>query len=65
MRSSFWIKTAALDWYCTLLRGHVVYQGHGLAFVTLNDEHHRIAFVQLPEDAEAKSRVHIAAAPLG
>jgi catechol-2,3-dioxygenase len=46
---------AAVDWYCALLHGHVVYQSHGLAFVTHDDEHHRIAFVQLPPDAEAKS----------
>ena len=44
-----------LGWYSTLLHGHVVYQGHGLAFLTHDHEHHRIALVQLPEDAVAKS----------
>jgi catechol-2,3-dioxygenase len=46
---------AAVEWYCTLLHGHIVYQREGLAFITHDDEHHRLAFVQLPEDAEARS----------
>ena len=32
------------EWYCKLLEGHVVYSGHGLAFVTFDEEHHRVAF---------------------
>jgi catechol-2,3-dioxygenase len=43
------------DWYCALLEGHVVYEGHGLSFVTFDDEHHRIAFMSPPVPLEAKS----------
>jgi catechol-2,3-dioxygenase len=42
-------------WYCTLLNGHVVYEGHGLSFVTFDEEHHRIAFMQPPRQLEPKS----------
>ena len=43
------------DWYCALLKGHVVYEGHGLSFVTYDEEHHRIAFLSPPVTLEAKS----------
>jgi catechol-2,3-dioxygenase len=43
------------EWYCKLLEGHVVYSGHGLAFVTFDEEHHRIAFLALPGAAESRS----------
>jgi catechol-2,3-dioxygenase len=47
---------AMRDWYCTVLKAHVVYAGHGLTFVTHDDEHHRIALLQLPaEVAQRKS----------
>jgi catechol-2,3-dioxygenase len=42
--------SAVRDWYCTVLRAHVVYQGHGLTFLTFDDEHHRIALLELPSD---------------
>lgn len=32
------------DWYCTVLDGRVVYGDARLAFVTYDDEHHRVAF---------------------
>lgn len=47
------------DWYCKLLDGHVVYEGHGLSFVTFDEEHHRIAFMQPPVKLEAKSSVAV------
>jgi len=43
------------DWYCSILKGHVVYEGHGLSFVTYDEEHHRIAFLQPPFPLEDKS----------
>ncbi|MQA14892.1 MAG: biphenyl 2,3-dioxygenase [Pseudonocardiaceae bacterium] len=43
------------DWYCTLLDGHVVFEGHGLSFVTFDEEHHRIAFMSPPVALDAKS----------
>jgi catechol-2,3-dioxygenase len=33
------------DWYCTVLGGHVVYENPHLSFVTYDDEHHRVAFL--------------------
>ena len=33
------------DWYCTVLSGHVIYENPHLSFVTYDDEHHRVAFV--------------------
>jgi catechol 2,3-dioxygenase-like lactoylglutathione lyase family enzyme len=32
------------DWYCAVLGGHVIYENEHLAFVTYDDEHHRVAF---------------------
>lgn len=36
---------ALRDWYCTVLEAHVVYENDFLAFVTYDDEHHRLAFI--------------------
>jgi catechol 2,3-dioxygenase-like lactoylglutathione lyase family enzyme len=33
------------DWYCTVLDAHVVYEGHGLCFITFDEEHHRVALL--------------------
>jgi catechol-2,3-dioxygenase len=53
------LQTSNLDamrnWYCDLLNGHVVYEGHGLSFVTFDEEHHRIAFMSPPAQLYAKS----------
>jgi catechol-2,3-dioxygenase len=38
-------KKEMQDWYCTLLSGRVVYQNPQLSFVTYDDEHHRVAFI--------------------
>ena len=43
------------EWYCTVLEGHVVYAGHGLTFVTFDEEHHRIAFLPLSGAADPRS----------
>jgi catechol-2,3-dioxygenase len=39
---------AMRDWYCTVLDAHVVYAGHGLTFLTFDEEHHRIALAEMP-----------------
>jgi catechol-2,3-dioxygenase len=44
-------------WYCKLLEGHVVYEGHSLSFITYDDEHHRVAFIQPPVPLERKTPV--------
>jgi len=36
-----------LDWYCTVLEARVVFENSFIAFATYDDEHHRIAFVDL------------------
>ena len=43
------LKTGRLDemvaWYCRVLEARVVYANSLLAFITYDDEHHRVAFV--------------------
>lgn len=39
---------AMRDWYNTVLEGHTVFENGVLCFVTFDDEHHRIAFLQPP-----------------
>jgi catechol-2,3-dioxygenase len=36
---------AMRDWYCAVLDGHVIYENPQLCFVTYDDEHHRVAFI--------------------
>lgn len=42
---------AVRDWYCTVLDAHVVHAGHGLTFLTFDEEHHRIALLEIPAEA--------------
>ena len=39
---------AMRDWYCAVLEAHVVHAGHGLTFLTFDEEHHRIALLEMP-----------------
>ena len=40
------------EWYAAVLDGHVIYENEQLSFVTYDDEHHRVAFVDFgPLDA--------------
>lgn len=39
---------AMLQWYQTVLAAHVVHSDSMLAFLTYDDEHHRIAIAQIP-----------------
>jgi len=41
--------------YTTVLDGHVVFSGRGLTFLTCDEEHHRIAFAELPGYVEPKN----------
>ena len=43
---------AMRDWYCTVLDGHVIYENPHLSFVTYDDEHHRVAFIDFGPLAE-------------
>lgn len=37
-----------LEFYCTFLGGQIVHKTDVLSFMTYDDEHHRIAFIQTP-----------------
>ena len=43
---------AMIDWYCTVLGAHVVFGNARIAFLTYDDEHHRIALVASDELAD-------------
>ncbi|UGT61841.1 VOC family protein [Nocardia asteroides] len=43
------------DWYCTVLDAHVVYEGHGLCFITFDEEHHRVALLGAPVQLEPRN----------
>lgn len=43
------------DWYCAVLDAHIVYEGHGLCFVTFDDEHHRVALMGAPVQLEPRN----------
>jgi catechol 2,3-dioxygenase-like lactoylglutathione lyase family enzyme len=36
------------DWYLEVLDAHIVYENQALAFLTFDDEHHRLAIAQMP-----------------
>lgn len=40
---------AMRDWYCTVLGAHVVYENPMLCFITFDEEHHRLAFLTVPD----------------
>ena len=35
-------------WYMTVLNARLVFENEYIAFITYDDEHHRVAFVQIP-----------------
>lgn len=39
------------DWYLAVLGGRVAFEGHGICFISYDDEHHRIALAALPDVA--------------
>lgn len=41
---------ASIDWYRTVLGMEIVYQNPMIAFMTYDDEHHRMALVQVGAD---------------
>lgn len=47
-----------IDWYCTVLDAKVRHKNPGIAFVSYDDEHHRVAFLNLamfmPDGPKAK-----------
>jgi catechol-2,3-dioxygenase len=45
---------AMIDWYCLVLGAHVVFKNSKIAFLTYDDEHHRIALIGY-DDLEKKA----------
>ncbi|OBI76532.1 VOC family protein [Mycobacterium sp. E740] len=43
------------DWYLSVLDAHVVFENDMLTFMTFDEEHHRLALVQLPDAAPRTS----------
>ncbi|SFN99248.1 Glyoxalase/Bleomycin resistance protein/Dioxygenase superfamily protein [Variovorax sp. PDC80] len=41
-----------VDWYCTVLGAHVVFASERIAFLTYDEEHHRIALIGSDELAD-------------
>ncbi len=41
-------RAEMVEWYCTVLNARLVYQNDYIAFVTYDDEHHRVAFINAP-----------------
>ena len=50
------VKTKQIDeivrWYETVLGAHVVFRNDLICFMTYDHEHHRIAFIQVPENTD-------------
>lgn len=47
---------AMVEWYRTVLNARVIWQGPGASFLSYDDEHHRIAIVQVPGLKERDGR---------
>ena len=50
-----------LAWYQTVLNAHIVFKNDALAFLTYDDEHHRLAVINMPglsEQPEGAAGVH-------
>lgn len=52
------------DWYCTVLEAHVAFANDFVAFITYDEEHHRVAFANLGATeqpaADARGLEHVA-----
>lgn len=46
-----------LDWYCSVLGAHIVFANEQIAFVTYDDEHHRVALINEPAEPAGAPRV--------
>jgi catechol-2,3-dioxygenase len=47
-------RDKTVDWYLQLFQAHIVFKDEVLTFITYDDEHHRLAFFNMP-DIPAKS----------
>jgi catechol-2,3-dioxygenase len=46
---------AMKQWYCDLLHARVIYEGHGLCFLSYDSEHHRVALLESDAPLERKA----------
>jgi catechol 2,3-dioxygenase-like lactoylglutathione lyase family enzyme len=46
-------KRALVAWYCTVLAARTVFENDYISFITYDDEHHRVAFIEKPGLAKA------------
>jgi hypothetical protein len=54
-----------MDWYLKVTEGHLIFDGFGMAFMTYDDEHHRLGIVPIdgddkPVDKGRPGLVHLA-----
>lgn len=42
-------RDAMRDWYCTVLAARIVFENDYISFITYDNEHHRVAFVNVPD----------------
>ena len=57
-----------IDWYCKVLGAELLYQNKSIAFISYDDEHHRVAFIDpgpLAEKAPSEGKTRAPAARLG
>src|SRR5205807_9235941 len=38
-------RRAMIDWYCTVLGAEILYEAERISFISYDDEHHRVAFL--------------------
>ncbi len=48
-----------LDWYCTVLEAQPSYRDAKIAFITYDEEHHRVAFVAIEPYAEKPAQKQV------
>ncbi len=41
-------KKAMMDWYATVLLARTVFDNHFIGFLSFDDEHHRVAVIEIP-----------------
>src|SRR4029077_6936281 len=57
-----------VDWYCTVLGAELLYENPHIAFISYDDEHHRVAFVDpgpLADKAPAEGKTARAGGEVG
>jgi len=57
-----------VDWYCTVLGAELLYENKFIAFISYDDEHHRVAFIDpgpLSEKAPAEGKTARAGGEVG